>query len=432
MSDAEEDRQPGQKVPGDQPGQGSESQATVAGAAEAPPGARLAPDEAQPQQQSTQAAAAEAVEVPDAEQGGPSGGEIPATAGRGLSLPWLGLPILVTLLLVAGALWLGWRQLYLPQQQLRELLTGEQRLDEALREQQQQTLVALQQLQSQVQEDRERIASLQRDLLSRQAQQEDTLARAAEQAAAALAAVSQDQAGWRMANAEALLELAGERLELAGDLPVAVAAMSRAQQALAGLAVPGLTDVRAVLAEEIATLRAVPAIDRAGLALRIGALVKQVDHLPLARPMTASSAASGEQRPAAAAGDGVTGWRQRASAWLARLEQVFEEALSVQRVDRAPTPLLPPSKRYFLTRNLALSLQSARMALLNGDYGNCRDLLGEARQLLLQNFDRDAPPVRAMVNSLAELRRQPWPLEVPRVGRALQKLRQLRADRALP
>ncbi|MGH8127409.1 MAG: uroporphyrinogen-III C-methyltransferase [Gammaproteobacteria bacterium] len=251
-----------------------------------------------------------------------------------------------------------------------------------------------------------------------------TQARASQSRTAAYAARLNDLSG-RLANgvlsyredeAETLMRLAQTQLAVARDPQAGAHALTLADQVLAGVNEPRLAPVRAALAQEIQALKSVPRSDVDGAVARLVAVSTQVDGLPLAANRFLAA-------PAAATAT-APGW-----SWH-RVGAAFKRAFSpLIVVSHGPVarPLLPPREAYFVRENLKLALASARAALLEHDAASYRASLTEAQHWLATWFDTQEPAVSAAQSTLSQLAGLDLNPPLPQLGKALSKLRAIRA-----
>ena len=225
--------------------------------------------------------------------------------------------------------------------------------------------------------------------------------------------------GWLLAEAKYLLSVANQRLLLERDVPTAVAALSTADRRLRATGDPGLLPVRKKIASEIEALKAVPRPDVTGMALRLEALASRVDMLPLAsaqpRVMTASADGQG-----AGASPAPHGWRQALEAVWSGLRRL----VVVRRTNHPPAPMLAPSQQYFLYQNLMLKLETARLALLNGDAPVFRDSLSTAGRWIDTYFDTRDAAVAGALKQLQQMAAVNIHPALPDISASLRLLRQ--------
>jgi uroporphyrin-3 C-methyltransferase len=220
---------------------------------------------------------------------------------------------------------------------------------------------------------------------------------------------------WIVAEAEYLIRVADQRLQLTRDTHTAVRALENADQRLRDMGDPSLLEVRKKITDDIVALRAVPDPDIEGMALTLSGLAKRVDTLPLA---------GGTAAPAAQA-EGATGTNPAESGWRAFINRLWGQIKTlvvIQHRGDAGQPLLPPDERYFLRENLSLKLESARLALLRHDNATFHDMLDTAGQWLTKYFDPQDQAVISMGQSLKELAGRDLEPSLPDISDALNAL----------
>ncbi|BCO32310.1 hypothetical protein TspCOW1_24130 [Thiohalobacter sp. COW1] len=244
------------------------------------------------------------------------------------------------------------------------------------------------------------------------------------------AQVGRSQEAWVLAEAEYLLHVANQRLQLARDVDTAIAALTSADQRLQELANAAYLPVREQISRELAGLRGVDVPDIDGIALRLQTLADSVDDLKVAgaqyRPTPRGAAADAD------AGAEAGSWRELPAALWGELRQL----VAVRRNDEPVAPLLAPDQQFFLYANLRLQLDTARLAALRGNPELYRVSLRTARDWLAQEFDAGQPAVRearAELDALLAVELRP---ALPDIAGSLRLLRQelalIEAGRAAP
>jgi uncharacterized protein HemX/uroporphyrinogen-III synthase len=230
--------------------------------------------------------------------------------------------------------------------------------------------------------------------------------------------LARDRSDWMLAEVDYLLTIANRRLRFERDIPAAVTALEEADARLRSLQDPALVPVRETIANELERLRAVPPVDRSGLALQITALMRSVPELPLTAELDQRPA--GEAAPAQpATAAPVTGWREL----VAAMWEDIKGLVTVRRRDGAVQPLLPPEQRYYLQQNLALKLETARLALLQRDEAVYRTTLEEAERWTREYFNAGSAQGEAFLQGLARLQQAEIAPELPDIGGSLRALR---------
>ena len=90
---------------------------------------------------------------------------------------------------------------------------------------------------------------------------------------------------------------------------------------------------------------------------------------------------------------------------------------------------MSPDAEFFLRSNLALQLQSARLALLRGEQAVFEQALDDTSALMTQYFDADSAQVASAQETLVEIRSNVFTSAAPDISGSLQLLRQFRTLR---
>ncbi|MHC6084021.1 fused uroporphyrinogen-III synthase HemD/membrane protein HemX [Ralstonia solanacearum] len=248
---------------------------------------------------------------------------------------------------------------------------------------------------------------------------------------------------WQRSEIERSLEVASEQLQLTGNVSSALVALQTIDARLASLDKPQFRAMRRAVARDIAKLKALPAIDLSGAAIRLDDAINGIDALPLvsaalplepqpaaqaphgrpAKPAKAAAPASAPAAPVAA----QSGWSAGMRAWWGRLwhdvRHELGQIVQVRRVDQTEALLLSSDQAWFLRENLKLWLMNARLALLSRNDAVFRADLGRADALLARYFDPQSPRVVAEQTLLQQARASVGTLEVPTLADSLAAAR---------
>lgn len=203
----------------------------------------------------------------------------------------------------------------------------------------------------------------------------------------------------RLDEAELLLRLGQQRLQLAQDLGAALEAFTLADAALAALDGADFVTLRQTLAQELAALRAIPTDPAARAAGDLDALEAALPLLPVS-------------------GRAETG--ERADSGLGRL---LGRVVSVRRVDGEV--LLGHLERDAGLTALRLHIVLARLALVRRDAAAWTQAV-EGVASWLPRLYPDSPERADWQARLRALRALPLALELPMLGSTLEQLQQLR------
>ncbi|MGE0984332.1 fused uroporphyrinogen-III synthase HemD/membrane protein HemX [Ralstonia pseudosolanacearum] len=248
---------------------------------------------------------------------------------------------------------------------------------------------------------------------------------------------------WQRAEIERSLEVASEQLQLTGNVSGALATLQTIDARLATVDKPQFRAMRRAVARDIAKLKAMPAVDLSGAAIRLDDAINGIDALPLvssAVPLESGQAAPASRGRPARPGKGAvpasasaaspaaeSGWSAGVRAWWSRLwhdvRSELGQIVQVRRVDQTDALLLSSDQAWFLRENLKLWLMNARLALLSRNEAVFRADLGRADTLLARYFDTQSPRVVAEQTLLQQARASVGALEVPTLADSLAAAR---------
>ena len=216
---------------------------------------------------------------------------------------------------------------------------------------------------------------------------------------------------------EQAITLAGQQLQLAGNVPVAILALQTADARLARLDQGRFLPLRKALAKDLERLNAVPFIDLSGISLRLEQIVVGVDKLPLGSYGRPSEKAENQNADVV-----VLPWWQRTGR---KIWQELKGLIRIQRFDRDEPPLLAPGQAYLLRENLKLRLLNARLALFSHDQATFRSELKAAGDTLGRYFDAQDKFVQADKAILKQLLAIETNIQTPSLGETQAALRAL-------
>jgi uncharacterized protein HemX len=214
-----------------------------------------------------------------------------------------------------------------------------------------------------------------------------------------------------LSEVEQMLVLAGQQLQLAGNVR---GALARADKLAA-------TPLRRAITQDMERLKAVPQVDTVGIAVKLDGLIAQSESLPLLVAETLPVRVAARARYAD---------EQGAVARAAR--DFWEEMKGLVRIRDMETPdiaLLSPAQAYFLRENLKLRLLSARVALLARDEASFREDLRATQAWVTKYFDTRAKPTTAALAALKQIAESPVTIAAPDINASLAAVRTARAAR---
>jgi len=218
---------------------------------------------------------------------------------------------------------------------------------------------------------------------------------------------------WLLAEAEYYLQIANAQLDLANNPDQARVALELADERLASLANPALTDIRRAIANEIRRVEGMDTVDVEGRALELSSLADSVATLPLERDRVEPDFDDPE----------VSGELSGMDRALAALKASMSDVISVRRSDAPLEPLLPPDAAFFLRSNVSLQLLAARLALLERNEALYSESLADARRWLGEYFDTGSREVTSVIDSIVDLQGLDLSIEKPDISGSLALLR---------
>ena len=224
---------------------------------------------------------------------------------------------------------------------------------------------------------------------------------------------------WLIAEAEYYMQIANAQLQLANNPQLAALALGMADERVVQMGNPALIDVRRTISDELAALDVMDKPDIAGATLTLASLARVVESLPLA----SASRIVGEEQ--ASVDEEASGMKR---AWSS-MKNAMSGLVKVTPPDQAKLALMSPNAEFFLRSNLALQLQSARLALLRGEQAVFEQALDDTSALMTQYFDGESAQVASAQETLVEIRSNVFTSAAPDISGSLQLLRQFRVLR---
>jgi len=243
--------------------------------------------------------------------------------------------------------------------------------------------------------------------------------------------LSKNRDDWALSEIEQVMSTASQQLQLAGNVQGALIALQNADRSLSRSDKPQFIAIRRAIARDTEKLKAMPALDTAGVALRLDNVINQVDTLPLLsseKPLLPDSA------PAPGTGTGTAqaptmGARLRAAwnHWSGDMWNDVRQLVRVRSVDTPEALMLSPTQNYFVRENLKLRLLNARLALLARNETSFRDDLATAQDTLSKYFDTRARATLGAQALLRQVQGNNLAIELPDLSDSLGAVRNYKA-----
>ena len=346
--------------------------------------------------------------------------QLPAISETGGTTPkprlwplWL---VLILLVLLVGALAFGLWEQYRQQQSLQDRYQQLSQQTSEIRKSQSSLVESrqerLNQFASRLEKQRETIQQ-QRDKLNTQARQIEHNARAL------LGLGKRTRTDWLLAEAEYLLRLANQRLQMERDYRGALQILESADGILAETDDAGVYPVRQQLAREILALRTLEPVDRTGLYLQLEAAMEMAAEL-------GSEQLFAEQRtdtpdPATVQDEQTVadGWR---GAWQ-RVLDTLNRMVVIRRLDEPAQAMLSPQQSAQARLHLQLMFEQAAVALLQENQSTYRRALHRAEKWLEQWYDPNDKRVETLRQIIDEVADQRIRMALPDISESLSLLK---------
>jgi len=232
-----------------------------------------------------------------------------------------------------------------------------------------------------------------------------------------------------IADAEYLLSVANQKLNLVGDVKSVLAAMQAADQRLHESGDPAVFKVREALAEEMAVLRNASVPDFVGISSKLVYLEKMVSSLPLVLPHAGTikehekekqTVSQPQEKEAEPSGDAVD----------AAIKEI-KGLITLRHTDRPIESILAPEQAEALRQVLILKLETTRAALLRNDEHLFKDSLTAARDWIGDHFDVSTDQARLVLGEIDGLLNSSLGVTYPDISKSmvlLQNIGKLRLE----
>lgn len=251
--------------------------------------------------------------------------------------------------------------------------------------------------------------------------------------------LSKNRDEWALSEIEQVLSTASQQLQLAGNVQGALIALANADRSLSRSDKPQFITIRRAIARDAEKLKALPAVDLAGVALRLDNVIGDVDGLPLLAdekpalppaPARLQPKAKAKGKPSDAQPQPQTLAERMTETWRGWTREMWDDVRQLVRVRTVETPealMLSPSESYFVRENLKLRLLNARLALLSRNESAFRDDLNTAQGMLIKYFDTRSRATQAAQAALRQVQANNLSIEMPTLADSLNAVRNYKA-----
>lgn len=222
---------------------------------------------------------------------------------------------------------------------------------------------------------------------------------------------------WLVADAEYLLSVANERLQLTQDIKTTIMALEAADHRLRESGDGGVFKVRTEIAEEISALKNVESPDIIKLLSQLTIVQKQAHTLQLTLPTINAITPQPERNPEPAAED------QQNTTIVDRALNDLKELVIVRKRDSNAITLLHPEEARIIREDLMIRVDIAKSALVRRNDEEFHTSISSAKEWLVDNFDTKTAQVKNSQQILEKLLSAHLHSQIPDISRSLKMLR---------
>ncbi|AGH42445.1 uroporphyrinogen-III C-methyltransferase [Paraglaciecola psychrophila] len=213
-------------------------------------------------------------------------------------------------------------------------------------------------------------------------------------------------ADWLLAEADYLVRMAGRKIWLEHDVKTAIMMLQSADSRIQDLDDPSLLPLRAKLAEDLQALQQVNQVSTSSIALALGAMLKQVNNLPLAFFKRPEDDAVDETVT-----ESIDDWRSNlARNWREATKNFF----SFKKVTADIKPFMSVQQQWLSKEQLKFALLQAQVAALQENTTLYQQSLQTAFGILIESFDTEKDTVVQFTDSLSNLQRTDFESHYPK------------------
>lgn len=213
-------------------------------------------------------------------------------------------------------------------------------------------------------------------------------------------------ADWLLAEADYLVRMAGRKLWLEHDVKTAAMMLQSADSRIQDLDDPSLLPLRAMLAEDLQALQQVNQVSTSSIALALGAMLKQVNNLPLAFFKRPEDKVVDESVT-----ESIDDWRSNlARNWREATKNFF----TFKKVTADIKPFMSDQQQWLSKEQLKFALMQAQIAVLQENTTLYQQSLQTAFGILIESFDTEKDMVVQFTDSLSNLQRTDFERTYPK------------------
>lgn len=231
--------------------------------------------------------------------------------------------------------------------------------------------------------------------------------------------LSPQPARWKILEADYLINLAIQKLQLEADRASALLLLEQADTALQESGSGNVFAARQAISADISALRAIEDVDREGLAIRLQNLTSRIAEVSLMDSLRDNF----ENRRITDAGDSAateTGVLERATTFLGTI-------FVWRQWEETPEAMLIPGQDSLIKQRINLNLEMVQTALVRNDEELYQQGLADAQDALQQFVDLETPAGQALLTELVSLQQINISPQLPTLAASRNSVAQLAA-----
>jgi uroporphyrin-3 C-methyltransferase len=228
---------------------------------------------------------------------------------------------------------------------------------------------------------------------------------------------TQQPSDWLVSEVQYLLRLAARSLWLEQQPQTTITLLTEANNRLKQLTDARYLSIRQAIADDVASLNALPTTDKEQLLIDLMTLQQTVPTLPLKDRVKTAKA-----EPTAALSADIQDWRQNLATVWRHFSEMF---LTISYQDTPVEPVIAQEQQQLVREHLALKLQLAQWAITQGQQAVYQQTLEQAITWCQRYFDNQSLTTQQFLAKLQQLSQQTIHVVMPENLKALSALQQL-------
>lgn len=222
---------------------------------------------------------------------------------------------------------------------------------------------------------------------------------------------------WKILEANYLVQLANRKLQLEADTVSAISLLEEADAALVESGSNAVLRARQAIAEDNSMLSELDLLDREGLFIRLDNLSNQINGIDLLTSMRESLQNRSDQTPQAST--------STSSGFLNSSIEFLSSVFVWRRWEDSPEAMLAPGQEALIQQRVQLSVEQAKVALLNSNSTLYRRSLEDITSWVRQYATPDSTAGQQVLSELATLMAIDIDAALPQINQSVAAMQQL-------